>query len=235
MVGRPFTALLLADIADCSASTVENDLNTVSDLKRAAWQLIFASSFGRVIETGDGGILAEFIGVFNALKCAITMQELMRERSGRCLEFRIGITHGELLSGEDRIDGDAIKIVSRLVDLCEPGGICIPDKLYNELEGSFDVEYLDIGEQNLHDVAKPVRVFRINLTRPLPNGRQPLSNRPAWRNPRWIIAVLGVLSVAIGLGSTFTWWDLRTPTQGEDRISHSHPDGADFHADPSKL
>jgi hypothetical protein len=168
------------------------------------------------------------------LKCAITIQELMRERCGRRIEFRIGITHVELLSGEDRIEGDAIKIVSRLVDLCEPGGICVTDKLYNELEVSFDVEYLDIGEQNLHDIAKPVRVFRINLTRPLPNGRQPLSNRPAWRNPRWIIAVLGVLSVAIGLGSMFTWWDLRTPTQGENRISHSRSDGPDFHADPSK-
>src|SRR5262249_41439986 len=140
---------------------------------------------------------------------------------------RIGVTQGEF-------DSDGVKIASRLVDLCEPGGICITDKLYNQLEVSFDVEYLDIGEQNLHDVAKPVRVLRINLPRPLPKGRQPLSNRPAWRNPRWIIAVLGVLSVAIGLGSTFSWWDLRTPTQGEDQIIHSRLDGPDFDADPSK-
>ena len=191
MAGRRVTALLAADIPDCNAFTGD-DLRTVVDLKRTARQLIIGYS-GRFKDDADDEILAEFIGLFNAAKCAIRIQEVVRERNaytegGRPIVFRIGLTHCDVLFNDDPIDSHAFKIAARLVDLCEPGGICISDKVYNVIEGRFDVEFRDIGEQKLHNVPNPVRVFRIKLAR----------HRPAWRNLRWAVAVLGVLGLM--------WW-----------------------------
>ena len=191
MAGRRVTALLAADIPDCNAFT-EDDLRTIVDLKRAARQLIIGYS-GRFLDDADDEILAEFIGLFNAAKCAIRIQELVRERNaytegGRPIVFRIGLTHRDVLFNDDPIDSHAFKIAARLVDLCEPGGICISDKVYNVIEGRFDVEFRDIGEQKLHSVPNPVRVFRIKLAR----------HRPEWRNLRWAVAVLVVLGLM--------WW-----------------------------
>jgi adenylate cyclase len=241
MVDRRVTVLLAADVADCGALT-EDDLRAVVDLKCAARQLIIGYS-GSFKDTAEGEILAEFIGQFNAVKCAIMIQKLMRARnayteSGRPIEFRIGLTHRDVLSftyeakssahnategprakalepldvtrararhakpfNDDTIDGHAFKVAASLVDLCEPGGICISDKLYNAIKGRFDVEYQDIGEQELHNVPNPVHVFRIKLAR----------HRTQSRNPRWVVAILGVLGMAIVLGSTLMWWLNSTP------------------------
>jgi adenylate cyclase len=194
------SAVLAADIPDRRDFTAR-DLRTEGDLKCAARQLIIGY-LGRFKDVADGKILAEFIGLLNAVKCAITIQEFVRKRNdteGGCpIAFRIGLTFCDVWSNDDPIDTHEFKIAAGLVDLCEPGGICISNKVYNLIEGRFDVEFRDIGEQKLHDVPNPVRVFRTELAR----------HRPASRDPRWVevAAVLGVLGTAIALGSTLMRW-----------------------------
>ena len=125
---------------------------------------------GRVIDTAGDGILAEFPSVVNAVKCAVAIQSKMAERNvgaepERCMEFRIGVNIGDVVYDEARIYGDGINVAARLEAIAEPGGICISSKVYEEVSGRIDLAYQDIGEQQLKNIARPVRVYRVQLSK----------------------------------------------------------------------
>ena len=148
MGGRRLTAILAADIAGYSALMGENEIDTVTALKgHQSIILPMISDFGgRVIDTAGDGILAEFASVLNAVKCAVAVHETTLERNAsvapdRRMQFRIGINQGDVLFDEERIFGDGINVAARLEGLCEPGGICISGKVYEEIKNRFQIRY----------------------------------------------------------------------------------------------
>ena len=149
-----------------------DEARTVRDLKghQAAVLPMVVKFGGRVIDTAGDGILAEFPSVVNALECAVAIQSKMAERNvgakpERCMEFRIGVNIGDVVYDEARIYGDGINVAARLEALAEPGGICISSKVYEEVSGRIDLAYQDIGEQQLKNIARPVRVYRVQLSK----------------------------------------------------------------------
>jgi adenylate cyclase len=75
------------------------------------------------------------------------------------MQFRIGVNIGDVVCDEARIYGDGINVAARLESIAEPGGICISGKVYDEVNGRVDLAYQDIGEQQLKNIARPVRVI----------------------------------------------------------------------------
>ena len=167
---RRLSAILAADIAGYSGLTGADEARTVRDLKghQAAVLPMVVEFGGRVIDTAGDGILAEFPSVVNAVKCAVAIQSKMAERNGgaepeRCMEFRIGVSIGDVVYDEARVYGDGINVATRLKAIAEPGGICISSKVYEEVSGRIDLAYQDLGEQQLKNIARPVRVYRVQL------------------------------------------------------------------------
>ena len=144
-------------------------MRTVRDLKgHQAVVLPMIGEFGgRVIDTAGDGILAEFTSVVNAVRSAAGIQSKMAERKwihrASMMQFRIGINIGDVIYDEARIYGDGINIAARLESIAEPGGICISGKVYDEINGRVDLAYQDIGEQQLKNIVRPVRVYRVVL------------------------------------------------------------------------
>ena len=172
MGGRRLTAILAADIAGYSALMGANEVDTLAALKghqSAIFPLIGVYD-GRIIDTAGDGILAEFASVYNAVKCAIAIQEIMTERNAsvapdRRMQFRIGINQGDVLFDENsRIFGDGINVAARLELICEPGSICISRKVYEEVKHRFEIHYRDIGEQTLKNIAEPVHAYLIKVS-----------------------------------------------------------------------
>jgi class 3 adenylate cyclase len=171
MGGRRLTAILAADIAGYSVLMGENETDTVAALKghQSVILPMIVGFGGRVIDTAGDGILAEFASVLNAVKCAIAVQETMLERNAsvapdRRMQFRIGINQGDVLFDDERIFGDGINVAARLEGLCDPGGICISGKVYEEIKNRFQIRYTDAGLQNLKNIAEPVRVYQISVS-----------------------------------------------------------------------
>jgi class 3 adenylate cyclase len=167
---RRLAAILAADIAGYSALMGSDETRTVSDLKgHQAVVLPMVGDFGgRVIDTAGDGILAEFPSIVNAVGCAVTIQQKMVERNAaiepsRRMEFRIGINLGDIIYDDDRIFGDGINVAARLEDIAEPGGICISSKVYEEINGRFNLICDDLGAQHLKNIARPVRVYRLRI------------------------------------------------------------------------
>ena len=169
-VDRRLAAILAADIAGYSALMGTDEARTVRDLKgHQVVVLPMVGEFGgRIIDTAGDGILAEFPSVVNAVKCAVAIQSKMAERNDaieldRRMQFRIGINIGEIIYDQARIYGEGINVAARLENSAEPGGICISSKVYEEISGRIDLAYQDIGDQQLKNIARPVRAYRVHL------------------------------------------------------------------------
>ena len=167
---RRLSAILAADIAGYSALMGADEARTVRDLKghQAVVLPMIGEFAGRIIDTAGDGILAEFPSVVNAVKCAVAIQSKMAERNAtiepeRRMQFRVGINIGDVVYDEVRIYGDGINVAARLEGIAEAGGICISSKVYEEINGRVDLACQDIGEQQLKNIARPVRAYRVRL------------------------------------------------------------------------
>src|SRR5262245_4053746 len=167
-IERRLAAILAADIAGYSALMGADEETTVRDLKahQSAILPIIPTFGGRVIDTAGDGILAEFSSVLNALKCAVAIQEKMAERNAavepsRQMQFRIGINQGDIVFDDARLYGDGVNVAARLETIAEPGGICVSGKVFDEVRGKVEVQFTDIGEQRLKNIAEPVRAYLV--------------------------------------------------------------------------
>ena len=136
--------------------------------------------------TGDGA-LVEFRSVVDAVRCAIEVQNGMVERNAglppeRRIEFRIGIHLGDVVEEHDGdLMGDGVNIASRLEGVAEPGGISLSAADYEQVRDKVKEMFIDLGEKELKNIARPVRVFRIDLKVPITRASE--SARPALTLP----------------------------------------------------
>jgi TolB-like protein len=79
------------------------------------------------------------------------------------IEFRIGIHQGDIVVEDGDIFGDGVNIAARLEGLAEPGGICVSARVQEDAAGKLDLAFRDLGEQQLKNIARPVRVFAIDV------------------------------------------------------------------------
>jgi TolB-like protein len=83
------------------------------------------------------------------------------EAEDRRLVFRVGINIGDIIVEAHDIFGDGVNIAARLEGISEPGGICISSSAYDQVRGKVAVEFGDLGEQNLKNIARPVRAYAV--------------------------------------------------------------------------
>jgi adenylate cyclase len=169
---RRLAAVLAADMVGFSRLMEVDEVGTLARLKTHRIELIdpaIAKNHGRIIKTTGDGMLVEFHSIADAVLCAAEIQRRMARRNAdvppaRWIQFRIGINLGDVIVENDDIFGDGVNIAARLEPLAEPGGICVSgavrDQLGRRLE---DIEFDDIGEQSVKNIARPIRVFRVRF------------------------------------------------------------------------
>jgi adenylate cyclase len=165
---RRLAAILAADIAGYSRLMGEDEPATVRALKghQAAILPLVGQHGGRVIDTAGDGILAEFASVIGATECAVAIQSAMARRNQdvpehRQMWFRIGINLGDVIHDETRIYGDGINVAARLEGLAEAGGVLVSQAVHDQVRDRLHLEFDDLGERELKNIARPVRVYRM--------------------------------------------------------------------------
>jgi adenylate cyclase len=201
-IERRLAAILAADVAGYSRLTGADEEGThvqLQDHLRALVDPKIAEHRGRVVKNTGDGMLAEFSSVVDALRCALDVQRGMAERNAEVpdekrIEFRIGINVGDIIIDRDDIFGDGVNVAARLEGLAKPGGICISEDAHRQVRGKFDVTFEDAGEQQLKNIAQPVRVFRVALddVRPAKPISQPHNAALAARRDRWSARVTAI-------------------------------------------
>src|SRR5262249_55636642 len=121
---------------------------------------------GRIVKRTGDGVLIEFASAVDATRCAVEMQRGMVERNAavpvdKRIELRIGIHIGDVIIEDGDIFGDGVNIAARLETSANPGGICISDDVYRQVHGKLDANFQDAGEQELKNISRPVRIYRL--------------------------------------------------------------------------
>lgn len=191
---RRLAAILSADVVGYSRLMGINEAKTLARLKALQRELInpkIDAHSGRIVKLMGDGMLVEFGSAVDAVTCAIEIQREMTERNiaeppDKRIELRIGINVGDIIIEGDDIFGDGVNIAARLEGIAEPGGICLSRGAHDQVRGKLDAVFEDGGEQQLKNIAEPVRVYRIRpitaaagVTSSVTAPFRPLSDKPS--------------------------------------------------------
>jgi TolB-like protein/class 3 adenylate cyclase len=204
---RKLTAILSADVEGYSLLMRDDEEATIRTLTtyRKAITNLLQQYRGRLVDATGDNLLSEFTSVVDAVNCAVEIQRELAERNAelpedRRMKFRIGINLGDVVEEGERIYGDGVNIAARMEGLAEGGGICISGTVYDAIESKIGLEYEYLGEQEVKNIPKPIRAYRV-LSFPGAAAHRVIKAKKAvgktWRNV--VVAVAAVLIVVSAL------------------------------------
>ncbi len=168
---RRLAAILSIDVVGYSRLMGMDEAGTLSRLNALRRELIdptIAACAGRIVKLMGDGALVEFASAVDAVTCAIEIQRQLRERDANGTEvdpirFRIGINVGDIIAEGEDILGDGVNIAARIEAIAEPGGVSLSEDAWRQVQGKIAANFIDTGEQNLKNIARPVRVYRLDV------------------------------------------------------------------------
>jgi adenylate cyclase len=202
---RKLTAILSADVEGYSRLMGEDEDATIRTLTsyRELMSTLIQKHRGRVVDSPGDNLLAEFLSVVDAVRCAVEIQEELRVRNAelpenRRMQFRIGINLGDVVEEEERIYGDGINIAARVEGLAQGGGICISGTVYDSIKNKLSLSYESLGEHTVKNIKEPVRVYRMRV------GPE-AAVKPSPR--RWQRSALAAVAVLVVVGGAWAIWN----------------------------
>jgi adenylate cyclase len=111
-------------------------------------------------------MLADFDNVIKAVRCAAGLRDLVAQSNQTLAEedriaIRIGINFGDVILEEGDVFGDGVNIAARVGALAKPGSVYLSDTVYQQVAGKLDLHIEDLGPQDLKNIVRPVRVYRM--------------------------------------------------------------------------
>ena len=169
---RRLAAILAGDVAGYSrlmGADEEGTLARLGAVRREFWEPKIAEHRGRIVKRTGDGVLIEFASVVDAARYGIEIQRGMAKRNADVpqdmrIELRMGIHIGDILIEDNDIFGDGVNVAARLESIAEPGGICFSRAAFEQVDGKLDVSFEDGGDQQLKNIARPMRIYRTKFT-----------------------------------------------------------------------
>jgi pentatricopeptide repeat protein len=204
---RKLLAILAADMVGYSKAMEADEAGTIAGLKAVRAELIdpaISHYRGRVIKLMGDGALVAFDSVVDAVACAAKIQSGAAARNAQLPEpqrivFRIGVNLGDVALLDGDVYGDGVNVAVRLEQLAEPGGVMVSGTAYDHLQGKVDWPLDFAGEQQVKNISRPVRMYRLRL-----DGKRA---RWTWHMamPHWTGTAAAAI-VILGLVGGGAWW-----------------------------
>ncbi len=184
-------AILAADVAGYSRLMAADERATVAalDAARAVFRAQIEANRGRVIDMAGDSVLAVFETAAGAVSAALAVQRALADAvqdqpEERRMRFRIGVHLGDVIEKADgTVYGDGVNIAARLESLAEHGGITVSDAVHGAVRGKVEAGFVDQGEQQVKNIAYPVRAFRVTAAGQAAPAAAPAPAEAALRPP----------------------------------------------------
>src|SRR5271168_2280050 len=168
-VARRLAAILAADVAGYSRLMGADEEGTLERLKALRHELVdpkIVEHHGRIVKTTGDGMLVEFPSVVDAVRCAVAVQQTMPEHNAGVgpddrIELRIGINLGDVIVEGNDLYGDGVNIAARIEALADAGGVFVSNTVHDHVRDRLPFVFEDLGEQQVKNIARPVRVYRV--------------------------------------------------------------------------
>jgi adenylate cyclase len=121
---------------------------------------------GNIFKEAAELVLAEFGNVAKAARCAAGLRDRVAQSNRTLTEeartaIRIGINFGDIILEEGDIFGDGVNIAARVEALAKPGSVYVSESVHDQVAGEIDLGFEDLGPQDLKNISRPIRVYRI--------------------------------------------------------------------------
>jgi TolB-like protein/class 3 adenylate cyclase len=197
-VERRLSAIMAADVAGYSRLMHDDEEATHAKLTTLLTDAVapaIAEHGGRIVKNTGDGFLAEFPSAVEAVRAAMQFQTRVHELTideaeDNRIALRVGINVGDVIVEPHDIFGDGVNIAARLESIAEPGSVCISSSAYDHVRGKVGIEFADIGEQNLKNIARPVRAYAVVRGEPSPATHADRTRPGALLAPHLSIVVL---------------------------------------------
>lgn len=218
---RKLLAILAADMVGYSKAMEADEAGTIRRLKAIRADLInpaISERHGTVIKLMGDGTLVAFDSVVDAVACAAEFQNSVTARNADLPEperiiFRVGINLGDVALVDGDLYGDGVNVAARLEHLAEPGGVMVSGTAYDHLQGKLDWPLDFAGEQQVKNISRPVRMYRLRL-----DGKR--ARRPLLEMiPHWAGTAAAAI-IALALAGGAAWWFLQPePLSGKPSVA----------------
>ncbi len=187
-IERKLAAIFAADIAGYSRLMARDEVGTLARLKgsRTIIDGLIAAHRGRIFNTAGDSVIADFASAVDAVQCAAAVQAaIATENAGDTadepMQFRIGVHVGDVMVDGKNLLGDGVNIAARLENLADPGAICVSAAARDHIGNKLPLDFDDLGEQMLKNIAQPIRVYRVQSATPTPPpvAALPLPDKPS--------------------------------------------------------
>jgi adenylate cyclase len=122
------------------------------------------------------------------------------------IEYRMGVNLGDIMVQGREIAGDGVNVASRLESLADAGAICVSSAVREQVHGQLDAELVDIGEQQVKNIQRPIRVYRVVIDRSNGAARVPATSAAA--KTRSAGRRLALIVASIALAGAFGVWTI---------------------------
>jgi len=231
-IKRKLVAILSADVKGYSRLMGEDEVGTIRTLNiyKELMANFIQQNHGRVVDAPGDNVLAEFVSVVDAVRCAAEIQKELKTRNAnlpenRKMEFRIGVNLGDVVEDGEQILGDGINIAARLESLSDAGGICISGTVFDHVRNKLDYGYKYLGEQTVKNIALPIRIYKILLE---PQTAGSVIDEKKAKPKQWRRATIGLVIVVIVALAAVAIWQLyfrptRPPVEVASREKMAYP------------
>ena len=178
MTTRRLAAILAADVVGFSSMMERDEEGTLARVKALQREIIepkVRERGGRLVKTTGDGFLCEFGSPVEAVRCALEVQEATKAHGASDLIVRMGINLGDIIVEPDGdIYGEGVNVAARLEQLAEPGSIWLSEEIHRHVSGKIDRSFQERGEQQVKNIARPVRVYSLGGALQAKNEPKPL-------------------------------------------------------------
>lgn len=180
---RRLAAIMVADVVGYSRLMEADEAGTLEALKvrrKSILEPVVKAHAGRIVKLMGDGVLVEFGSAVNAVKSAVELQKQMAAANngvdeGKMILLRIGINLGDVIGDGSDIYGEGVNVAARLEPLAERGGIVVSDKVEAEVRGKIGAALEDMGERQLKNIERPVRIHRVAIGKSVPQAKPKLT------------------------------------------------------------
>ncbi len=204
---RRLAAIAAIDMVAYSRLIEQNEADTLARQKVIQKEVIepLASEYGgRIVKTTGDGALIEFDSAVNAVSWAAAFQRRVahleeESEEHKRIAYRVGVNAGEVVFDDNDVFGDGVNLAARLEALADTGGVMISEGVFRNVAGRVDFGFVDLGEQFVKNIARPVHAYRVLLDEDDAGKFVPLPKSSVLRRRSILASAAVCASVSIAL------------------------------------
>ncbi len=138
---------------------------------------------GEVLQFFGDGTLSIFHSSVKAVECAVEMQ--MDYKRDPEVPVRIGIHVGDISYDGTDAFGDGLNVAARIEPLCEPGGVFVSERVFEDIRNHAWLQAIHVGNYELKNITGQTPLYAISskgMALPVKRQQQPLPQHHYSRN-----------------------------------------------------